>query len=147
MLEVICIVLISQKIAAMMKAKGRSSVGYVLLFIALWIGGEITGGIFGVILMFAFNIGQDMEFPILALVGALAGAAVGGGIGYAIAAAMPAVDQPYRQDDDDDEDGVEDERPGRRRSGEYRGSRLDYEKRTPHRRGKDDGTFEEHDDR
>jgi membrane protein DedA with SNARE-associated domain len=87
MLEIILVVAISQKIAAMLNAKGRSAVGYVILFVALWVGGEIMGAVIGVIITIASNPNaMDAGFPWMAWVCGLVGAAIGGGIGYAIAA-------------------------------------------------------------
>ena len=136
MLEIILVVAISQKIAAMLNAKGRSAVGYVILFVALWVGGEIMGAVIGVIITIASNPNaMDAGFPWMAWVCGLVGAAIGGGIGYAIAAAVPAIEKPESRrrraldDDDDDEDDYERERARRRRRREASAD--------------DDGKFEE----
>jgi hypothetical protein len=49
MLEIFLIIAVSKKISAMMTQKGRNPTGYIILFIALWFGGEIVGGILGAI--------------------------------------------------------------------------------------------------
>jgi hypothetical protein len=130
MLEILLIIAISKKMAAMLKEKGRSATGYVILFVVLWFGGEFFGAIAGTALLALQNPANlEQGFSCVTYIFALIGAAIGGGIGYAIAAAATPVDDPIRrayrdtQVDDEDED---DDRPRPRR-----------------RRDRDDGTFEE----
>lgn len=147
MLEILLVVAISKKIAAMINAKGRSAAGYVILFVTLWFGGEIVGGLIGVSRQVAHhepnndflrpvpanpnpNAGDDNFWAIYVM--ALAGAVIGGCIGYSIAALVPAIEQPHRPDlrgfGDDAEDDYERERRRRRREREA---------------GADEGGFEE----
>jgi hypothetical protein len=140
MLEIFLIIAISKKIAAMLKEKGRSAAGYVILFVVMWFGGEIVGAVIGAIVTIAADPNpnaMNAGFPWMAYVMALVGAAIGGGIGYAIAAAVPAIEKPdsprrrarFDDDDEDDEDEYERERARRRRR---RAASAD-----------DDGKFEE----
>ena len=76
MLEILVIVIVSNKIAAMQREKGRTAAGYVVLFIALWLGGEIFGAIAGVVASLLMDRGgpdNDGFFVvyILALIAAL----------------------------------------------------------------------------
>jgi hypothetical protein len=139
MLEILIIIGVSKKIAAMMKEKGRSAAGYVVIFVFLWIFGELTGGVIGVIAAAQNNAGRMNDgFDWQILVGALLGAAIGGGTGYAIASAMPAVDderQRYLDTLDDDD----------RRDRDERVEEEDEEDRPRRRRRveNDDGRFED----
>jgi hypothetical protein len=135
MLEIILVWSISKKIAAMMKEKGRSAAGYVILFIALWFGGEIIGGVIGFMISLANNpnaMQQDFNFVAYGI--GLLGAVIGGVTGYAIAASMPALEDPRRhlvdEFDDEEEDDYERERARRRQ-----------------RRDAEDGAIEERGDR
>lgn len=119
MIEILLIVMFSKKIAAMMTAKGRNPTGYVVLFVGLWFGGEIVGGIAGavaVILMDPRGLDGD-SFTCGAYILALIGAAIGGTIGYQIASAVSPIHRPRipNFDDDDDEYGRDKDEPRRRR--------------------------------
>ena len=57
MIEIVVIVLVSIKIAFMIKEKGRNAAGYIVLFIGLWVGGEIIGAVAGVIFEASQNPG------------------------------------------------------------------------------------------
>ena len=127
MLEILVIIQVSKKIAAMMKEKGRSAAGFVVIFVFLWIFGELTGAVLGVIVAGqSQNPGQMNDgFDWQPIVGALIGAAIGGGVGYAIAAAVPAVEDDRQRyldtldDEDDDRPQRGDtDRPRRRRATE-----------------------------
>jgi hypothetical protein len=101
-LEIILIVVLSKKIAAMMKEKGRNPAGYIVLFVLLWFGCEVIGFIIGAVISVsqdprAFDQGIDLLSYIIGLLGA----AVGGTTGYLIASAMPPV---RRRDWEVDED-------------------------------------------
>lgn len=98
MLEIILIVVISQSISKQLKAKGRSAVGYVILFVMLWVGGEIAGAIFGVIV--SGPTASDGGFNFTIWVFALIGAAIGGTIGYVIASSVPPVEKEQEYYDD-----------------------------------------------
>lgn len=101
MLEIIIVVLVSKKIAAMVKEKGRSAGGYVTLFVLLWFGGEIVGAIVGAMMTGGQNAGAggiDMAVYVFALVGA----AVGGITGFAIASMVSPLETRRRRDRDFD---------------------------------------------
>jgi hypothetical protein len=147
MLEIIIIVLLSKKIAAMQKEKGRSAAGYIVLFVMLWVGGEIFGAIAGVVLAVILDPnGLDNDnSPFLLCVGVLTllGAVVGGTTGFMIAKLTPALEDArlrrFDNFDDDDIDDYRERRPRRRRYADE----GDYEERPRRQRDADDGEFEE----
>ena len=139
MLEIFVIIAVSQKIAAMMKEKNRGAAGFIVLFVILWLGGEIVGAIVGV-LATELNDGPVNDgFPLVPYFFALIGAAIGGTIGYVIPASLSPLEDPARRrfDDFDDEDEYERERRRRKRDAEA------FDDPAPPRRKRDDGTFEE----
>ena len=89
MLEVIIVYMLAKNIGNKVEAKGRKRFSYQLLLVALWIGGEITGGVIGIILQAAMAGGvapeEDAGFPWMGYLCALAGAALGAVIAFAIA--------------------------------------------------------------
>jgi hypothetical protein len=110
MCEIIVCVLLSMRIAKIAKSKGRSPVGWVILFIALWIGGELTGAVVGAILLG----GED---PFILIVPALIGAALGAATGFAIVNSLSPLeteDQYWDRQSSEYEDELED-RPRRPR--------------------------------
>ena len=74
MLEILLLIWLGRKIAAMARERGRSSAGYVLMLVGLWIGGEIAGLIVGFMLVSARPGEFNPTAYIFALVGAAAGA-------------------------------------------------------------------------
>src|SRR5262245_21171345 len=118
MLEILLIIAVSKKISTMMTAKGRNPTGWVLLFIGLWIGGEILGMIIGAILTLLVDPrAMDGDgFMCGAYIFAIIGAAIGGTSGYLIAKSMSDLSPPKYDDyDDDDDEYGEDGRARRRR--------------------------------
>ena len=123
MCEIILVILLAQKLAAMVREKGRSPVGFVVLFVALWIVGELVGAVVGVIVTLAINQPGLNDAPInpLAYGFALAGAAIGAGIGFAIVMSLSPLEEARRPrlrdiDDEDDEDDPYERRRRRPRS-------------------------------
>ena len=50
MLEIILVYKLAQRIGEIVREKGRTAWPFYLLFVAFWVGGEITGGIIGALL-------------------------------------------------------------------------------------------------
>ena len=73
MLEILLLIWLGRKIATMARERGRSSTGYVLMLVGLWVGGEIAGIIVGSLLV----QGRPGEFNGAAYIFALVGAAAG----------------------------------------------------------------------
>ncbi len=153
MLEIILIVIISKKIAAQLAEKGRSAAGYIVLFVFLWIGGEIIGAIVGTIITVVQNPNApEAGFNFLAYIFALLGAALGGTIGYLIASSVPPLEDPRKRAlDEFDEDDDDRERERRRRrqdadEGKIEETDTDREReRRRRRQDADEGKFEETD--
>ena len=95
MLEILIIWALSRKIAEICKNKGRSAVGWIIMFIALWIGGEVLG-VF--IAMFASVVANGGDEPnmLVGWVGGLAGAAAGAVISFVVVNSL----SPLRRDDE-----------------------------------------------
>jgi hypothetical protein len=89
MLEIVIVYMLAKNIGNKVEAKGRKRFSYQLLLVALWIGGEIAGGVIGFILQAAMAGGvapdDDNGFPWMGYLCALAGAALGAIIAFAIA--------------------------------------------------------------
>jgi hypothetical protein len=91
MLEILVIIGFSRKIAAICKEKGRSAVGWIVMFIGLWFGGEVIGAIVGTIGGLAAG-GEEPGFLIPWICGLL-GAACGAAIAFAIINGLPSLRQ------------------------------------------------------
>jgi hypothetical protein len=100
MLEIILMIVFSRKIAAMVREKGRSPAGYVVMFILFWIAGELLGGIVGAFVSLIVNPQQEPSLIMIWGLGLL-GAALGAGIGYFIASSVSPVHDRYDEYDDD----------------------------------------------
>lgn len=74
MLEIILIVYLAKKMAKTLKEKDYKPGGYVFMFVALWIVGEIIGMIIGSFILPGFGA------YIFAILGAASGALLGFGI-------------------------------------------------------------------
>jgi hypothetical protein len=73
MLELAFIIIFSKRIARIAREKNRSSVGYIALFVVVWIFGEAAGAIFGRTLANFLNRGDSQLLLICVLGFALAG--------------------------------------------------------------------------
>jgi hypothetical protein len=87
MLDILICVLLSRKIAAIVREKGRKPAGYVASFAALYFVGEISGLVLG------FMLSDGEETASLLLFGVV-GAAIGGLIGYLIANSAKPLPNP-----------------------------------------------------
>jgi hypothetical protein len=103
MLEIILMVVFSKKIAAMVREKGRSPAGYVVMFILFWIAGEFLGAIVGAIVSLIVNPQQEPSLMMIWPLGLL-GAALGAGTAYLIASSVSPVHDRYDGYDDDLDD-------------------------------------------
>src|SRR5262245_37872026 len=92
MLEIALLFVLSKQINAM--AKRRDIVGwpFVILLIALWIIGELTGAVAGVIVL--GDNGAD-GFNLAIIPFAIPGAAIGAGLTFAIVAVIPKRTHEY----------------------------------------------------
>ena len=88
MCEIVMIVLLCKHIGEMMRKKGRDPIGYQVMAVLGWIGGEITGAIIGAIVTIAGSGGNEDAAGVGAVLGALVGVACAVGIVYAIASSV-----------------------------------------------------------
>jgi hypothetical protein len=68
MLEILILWQLCKNIGVKLRAKGRSPGGYQFMLVAMWFGGEIIGGIIGVIVLEG-----GLGAYLLAILGAVAG--------------------------------------------------------------------------
>ncbi len=83
MLEILALIMLWRKIGNVVSEKGRETIGYQLMAIGMWIGGEILGFMIGTVLT-----GGGSEFNIAAYGLALVGAIAGGVTAYLIARSL-----------------------------------------------------------
>jgi hypothetical protein len=115
MLEIILLFALGKKVAAIAKAKGREAWPWVVLFVSMWFGGEICGGISGAFLAMDLKVPKDNQFFLIWFAG-ICGAAVGACLAFVIIHSTPSllVDRlsrdsaqgflPSTKDDDDYQD-------------------------------------------
>jgi hypothetical protein len=84
----------------MLRAKGRNPIGYQVLLVVLWIGGEITGLVVGLIIGFAVLDDEDLAW-LFAVGGVIAGAACAGGFVFLLAKSVPPLEGAHGGDPDD----------------------------------------------
>ena len=91
MLEILFVVFMCRRMAAMLRAKGRKPVGYCTVLVLCWILGEVLGGIIGAI---AFSTPRD-GFNAMIYVCAVVGAGLGALGAFAIARSVSSlIDRP-----------------------------------------------------
>jgi hypothetical protein len=88
MIEIVLIFLFSWRIASIARSKGRGATGWVLLFIGMWVGGEISGFVLGAIAQAVLFEGEE-PVAFLILLGGVAGAATGAVSAFAIVNSLP----------------------------------------------------------
>ena len=76
MLEILLVIYLCKQIGNVLRNKGRSPGWYQALLVVLWFGGEIAGGVTGMLLT---------DSGPLAYLAALCGAAVGAGVTFYLA--------------------------------------------------------------
>jgi hypothetical protein len=84
MLEILLLIALTRRIGNILEQKGRKSGWYKFLTVLLWFGGELIGGIIGLVIAELTGIGQALGYLI-----ALVGAAVGAGAAFLIARSVP----------------------------------------------------------
>jgi len=94
MLEIIALILLCDRVAAMARRRGRSPTLFELMLVGLWFAGEVAGAVLGVILAGAGGRGGPDLLVVYGL--ALAGAAIGGVCAFVIARSVSPVGGAYR---------------------------------------------------
>src|SRR5262245_15871710 len=118
MLEILILIKLGTNIAAKAREKGRNSVGYVFLLLALWFGGEIFGAIVAAVISVAV-LGDAEPNLLLVIAGGLGCAAIGAVIAFQIVKALPSLrsddyeeyeeyDDRYEYPDDRNQDAERD---------------------------------------
>ena len=88
MVEIVILIVLAGKIGKIVEKKGRKKIGYQLMLVGMWIGGEVFGIVLGTILGMLMGI----ENPTLLAVGCgLTSAIVAAVIAFAIAKALDPV--------------------------------------------------------
>jgi len=73
MLEIFLVIHLAKKLGVIVEEKGRKKVGFIVMFVLLWIIGEITGGVVAAATMASENMAIVYVYAI-----------IGAGIGTAI---------------------------------------------------------------
>jgi hypothetical protein len=89
MLEILLIIMLAKKIGAIVADKGYSRFPFQLMLVALWVGGEIVGGVIGYVVA-AASSGRGDEPTFFVYLFALGGAAAGAIISFVIANSLRA---------------------------------------------------------
>jgi membrane associated rhomboid family serine protease len=97
MIEILILISLSKNIAAKAREKGRSGGAFVVLLLALWIGGELFGAILGCVVSLV-ALDDDEPNMLMCYAGALGGAIVGAVVAFLI---VKAIAPTYSRDEDD----------------------------------------------
>ena len=84
-LEIILLIWLWRKIGAIVRAKNRAPIGFQLMTIGLWLGGEIVGLITGILVLGGGGSGAQQGFNAGAYLFALGGAIAGAVVAFIIA--------------------------------------------------------------
>jgi hypothetical protein len=84
MCDLIILVVLCVKIAKAAREKGRSAVGYVFLLLGLFLGGEISGLILGVVIAIGMAGGREEPSRLIVAGFGLVGAVIGAVIAFSI---------------------------------------------------------------
>lgn len=91
MLEIAILIILGGKIGKIVEKKGRKKIGYQLMLVGLWIGGEIFGAIVGSVLAAVLTDGEGPG-TLLVIASALGCAITGAVIAFQIAKNLPPLD-------------------------------------------------------
>jgi hypothetical protein len=101
MLEIFIVFRLCRTLGNKLREKERNPLGYQFLLVALWIVGEIMGGVVGFVVGAIANNGDEPSL-LFGYGGALLGAACGAGLVFFIAHQLPSLAiEPMRIDPDD----------------------------------------------
>ena len=94
MLEIILLFFLCKGLGTILRGKGRKPLGFQILLVVLWFGGEFAGGIVGGVIQAVRNPGQqEFQMDATTYLLALLGAAIGVCFVYFIAYILPPVQQ------------------------------------------------------
>ena len=93
MLEIILLIYLGKSIGAIVRSKGRKPLGFQILLVMLWIGGEFFGGVVAGVVHAVRHGDVPFEFGISVYLYALGGAGCGAGFCFLLAYLMPPLDE------------------------------------------------------
>jgi MFS family permease len=95
--DIIILVILCRSIAAQANSKGRNAVGYVLMLIALYLGGGVFGAFCaGMIVAIAGGNDSDESLQMFGLVGAIAGMVIGAVVSFTIVGSLSDLRDDYQ---------------------------------------------------
>jgi len=94
MLEIILLYFLCKSIGDVITNKGRISIGYQVMAVAMWFGGEFFAVFAYVVYLVVAGTDPNQVFDLTAWIVALCGGGLGGGCAYLIAQAMPPAPDP-----------------------------------------------------
>ncbi|MBY0523210.1 MAG: hypothetical protein K2R98_07415 [Gemmataceae bacterium] len=96
MLEILIVIMLCKNLGKRLREKGHTPLGYQVLLVVLWVGGEFTAAMLGGAISEVMNPGREPNM--LLLYGfALVGAATGAGITFLIANSLSPTEQAEKQ--------------------------------------------------
>jgi hypothetical protein len=98
-LEILILVVLCRRIGGIVAAKGRKKLGYQLMLVAFWVGGEISGLIAGFIVQ-AISSGGRETGPVVPFVCALIGASLGAFVAFTIARSLAPLQLEFAEEYD-----------------------------------------------
>jgi hypothetical protein len=94
MLEIILLYFLCKSIGDVITNKGRISIGYQVMAVVMWFGGEFFAVFAYVFYLLVSGAEPNQVFDLSAWIVALCGGGLGGGFAYLIAQAMPPAPDP-----------------------------------------------------
>jgi hypothetical protein len=91
MLEIVILIILGGKIGKIVEKKGRTKIGYQLMLVGLWVGGEVFGLIVGSVLSAVLGDGEGAGMLLVVALG-LGCAITGAIIAFQIAKNVPPLD-------------------------------------------------------
>jgi hypothetical protein len=91
MLEILALYFMCKSMGNMLRDKGHKPLGYQVLLVLFWFGGEFVGAVATTVMLALVSGPNAVEqgFNVLAYVGALIGAVMGAGLAFLIAKLLP----------------------------------------------------------
>lgn len=71
MIEFVIIYFLSKKIGNIAERKGQSKIKWILIFVGLWIGGELLASAIGIGMIYSFNLPKEWIYAVLFLLSPL----------------------------------------------------------------------------
>ncbi len=91
MLEIAILFRLCQSIGVKARAKGRRAIGYQILLILFWFGGEVLTAFLTALALYWVYDEEFESYIFFAYVAAIAGAALGAWLAFVIVSSLPAL--------------------------------------------------------